>query len=328
MCLSAVRRNMNKEKLKIKYMNIKIGDMGFNSVTIPTLSLGRGEPKALLICGMHGNEISPLLVVEKLIEEIRDRKVVGEIKIVLAANSWAQSLRIREHPLDRADLNRISPGDLQGELSQRIVAKLMEISYTADLIVDLHAFEDMCPVIGIYMGVGSNKVKKKALEILKRIEPDLVWQLNYRNPAEANLSGALCAVMCNKGVPSVAVEMPHHSVITGTQIDKIVRGLINMLEDEGILVGTLNSVHRAENSLKIFERQRLRAEKAGLYKSELQLMSVVKKGDVVGTLVTLPNLKKERVISPCDGRLVIKKDMDLVSTGDIVASIGREILGA
>ena len=97
-----------------KFLNLKIGEIGTLDINVPLIRIGSGRPKVLLLAGVHGNEISGLFVIKRLLEKLTLQ--TGVLNIITAANPLAQSLRKRENPIDLKDLNRIFPGEEKKDL--------------------------------------------------------------------------------------------------------------------------------------------------------------------------------------------------------------------
>ena len=130
--------------------SIPLPDFGTLKVNLPIISFGEGNPKVTIICGVHGNERSGLLVINKLIQSLDLKK--GQIVIMPSANPIAQALKIRDFPnmLDsHINLNRCFPGQLNDEYSLTIAKTISENVADSDLIVDLHTFSLPCPLVGI-----------------------------------------------------------------------------------------------------------------------------------------------------------------------------------
>jgi predicted deacylase len=313
-----LEKKMKKGK-KIKFNSIDVGKLGLNPVSIPIVTLGEGALKVVIICGMHGDEKSSLFIAKQLIDSLENMSLKGEVNIVLAANSWAQSLNTRVFPADNTDLNRVFPGDIGGSLINRVAAALVDFCRGSSVVIDLHTFEGVCPVVGLFMNTGNKKIRRETLKMLKVFRPDAVWKLNFNLPDEVRLSGALGPVLASEGIPNFAVETMPHTTICQEDLDKVTEGLLNVLAFLGILSGV---VRKAEESLVLFERNNVRADKTGLFFSNRRVMTSVKEGDRIGDLVSLPDFVSTPVIAPCSGELVINTPRELVSTGDQLFSIG------
>lgn len=300
---------------------IQVGYTGLNSVDIPVLEIGSGQPCTTIICGMHGNEYSSLHVVEKLLRELDSHNVIGKLRIILGANAWGQSLRVRETPQDVLDLNRVYPGDAKAEISKRVANKIYKMCLDSNAVIDLHTFEDPSPIMAIYLNCGSDEVKKKSLELVKTFKPAVVWKLNYSSSDEVRMSGALGAVLANDGISSYAVEMPEEHLITDDEINKVAKGLERTLIHCGIIAGKNSN----SNELTLLDRETVRSDISGLYTSKVSLLKEIQEGEVIGKIVSLPDMRVHKVLSPHKGLMLINKSRGFVSTGDRLFCVGTNI---
>lgn len=308
-----------KKSKRLKFNSINVGTLGLNPVDIPIVTLGEGDPKIVIICGMHGDEKSGLFIAEQLLDSLKDISLKGEVNVVLAANSWAQALSTRGFPIDNTDINRIFPGDVGGSLPDRLAAALINFCKQSTLVIDLHTFEGLCPVVGLFMNAGTKKFKNETIEILKVFGPDAVWKLNFALPDEVKLSGALGPILANEGVLNFAVETMQHTVISQDDINKVVNSIVSVLKFFEMVPG---EDANPKKELLLLERRNIRAEKSGLFISSKKVMSGVKKGEKIGELISMPGFARTDVSAPCSGTLVINKRRDFVSTGDQLFSIG------
>jgi uncharacterized protein len=295
--------------MKKQNKTIHVAKVGTLSVdlNITTFSNGSG-PKVLIISGMHGNEFSGSFVLERLITQLDN--VQGEINILSVANPTAFALRKRETPTDNQDLNRVFPGNSAGTLTEQVAIKIFELAKTMDLVIDLHTFEDPCPIVAIFMNVGTEEVREKTANVIKTFNPDVVWKLAFTKD-EASLSKALGPKLALDGVVNFAIGMPEFFRITQEQVDRVAKGILDVLQQKS-----------PNNKLNIITRNNCISIDSGIFIANKNLMDTVKKGDVVGTITSLTDFEKKDVLAHEDGMLVILKERDIVATGDRLFSIG------
>lgn len=304
--------------MKKDISKICVGEIGSVDVGIPLLTIGSGRPRVLLLSGIHGNEFSGLLVIQKLLNKIELKK--GTLTIISSANPLAQALGLRETPTDFADLNRVFPGDQGKEgLTERLATAVFAEAKKHDLVIDLHTFSDPCPVIAIFMNRGSGAVKKKSLDFIRSFGPDIVWKLQPMTKRESHFVGALGPKLAEEGIVNFAVEMPELFRINNKQLAKIVDGLVNVLSLFGV---TESKRKRPQRAIPILERRKFVSDRAGLFIPRKRLMKEVREGEKVGELVSIKTFELSGVVSPFSGTLIILKDASLVNTGDTLFSIG------
>ena len=93
---------------------------------------GAGEKAACIVGALRGNEIQQMYVASQLVRVLGDLERAGcivpdrEILVVPSVNHYSMNIGKRFWSLDNTDINRMFPGYLQGETTQRIAAKLFE----------------------------------------------------------------------------------------------------------------------------------------------------------------------------------------------------------
>ena len=307
--------------MKKTFSEIKIGEIGTIEINVPLIKIGSGKPKVLLLCGVHGNEISGLFVVQKLLETLKLK--TGGLNIITAANPLAQALDQRETPTDSKDLNRSFPGDPKAEgLTPRLAAAISAEAEKCDLVIDLHTFQDPSPIVAIFMNHGCAEIKQESLRFIKAFDPDIIWQLSTITKEERRLSGSLGPKLAEEGIVNFAVEMPEHFRISERQLDKVVNGLVNAL---ALLDMVDRGKKKAQKDIPIFERRKMNANHAGLFIPQKKLMEKVRKGEKVGEIVSIKNFEKNDVISHASGPLIVVKEKPLVNTGDALFTVGKRI---
>ncbi len=306
--------------MKKTITKIKIGQAGAVSLEIPILKFTgnkRGK-KALIVCGIHGNEYTGLLVINKVLEKIKD--IQGELWIIPSANSLAQALNIRINPLDLYDLNRKFPGDKKKEPTDRIAAEIFDIAKDMDVVLDFHTFEDPTVVTNIFMNCGANETKKKTLELIKLFDPDIVWELNIKSKEELKFVTALGPKLSFEGVSNVAVELPQLHNVSDEQMERAVDGTIKILNN--LKITKLPDVKKSRKLLFV-EHKELDSDISGIFVTNKKLMDKVKKGEVVGEVIDITSFKKTQIKSHESGILMVLKDRQFVTTGGRLFTVGR-----
>lgn len=126
---------MKKTLLVIYFFIIIITTFSMNNEKIEYFIVGRGNPKILIIAGIHGDEISGIIKVKEL-KKYTPQK--GSILLIPEANKEAVSNNNRtEYYMD--DLNRVffKKGDNKTHQKAREIVKIIK-NYNPILILDLH----------------------------------------------------------------------------------------------------------------------------------------------------------------------------------------------
>src|SRR5438552_2869909 len=129
------------------------GEMGSGFIEVPAgvdsgtrvpLTLVRGRepgPTLALLAGTHGDEVAPIIALQRVRRELDPARLRGTVLLVHVANLPSFLRRtVYYSPIDGKNLNRVYPGKRDGTVSERIAdAITREIIERADYLVDIHA---------------------------------------------------------------------------------------------------------------------------------------------------------------------------------------------
>jgi predicted deacylase len=221
---------------------------------------------------------------------------------------------------DFLDLNRIFPGKKDGTITERIAFELTKFLLKQDFVIDLHTFDILTPVMGIFMNTGPKKIRKKNLEMLEAFSPDIIWNLKPTKGKEKEFFNALGPFLAKNNVPNFAVEMNELEIITDKEIEKVVNGILNVLK-------RLCSEHRKARFRKVLivDRKEFRSETTGLFIPLVFPLNLVRKKQIVGKIIDVENFSFEDVISSEDGILIQISPKKLVKTGDLLFCLGKKL---
>ena len=91
---------------------------------------GKGEKTCCIIGSLRGDEIQSLYICSQLVKELAEIEEKGELAhgkevlVIPSANSFSMNIGKRLWCLDNTDINRMFPGDPEGETTQRIAANV------------------------------------------------------------------------------------------------------------------------------------------------------------------------------------------------------------
>ncbi|PKM94641.1 MAG: succinylglutamate desuccinylase [Firmicutes bacterium HGW-Firmicutes-1] len=103
-----------------------------NNFQINGFTFGQGSPSAAIIGPMRGNEIQQLYICSQLIQTLLSLEKKGSISknhkilVIPSLNHYAMNIGKRFWTLDNTDINRMFPGNIEGETTQRIAAGVLE----------------------------------------------------------------------------------------------------------------------------------------------------------------------------------------------------------
>ena len=99
---------------------------------IPGYRFGKGEKAACIVGPTRGNEVQQLYICSQLIKAlsrlVKTGAIVGnnEIMVIPSINHYSINIEKRFWAMDNTDINRMFPGDQEGETTKRIAAGVFE----------------------------------------------------------------------------------------------------------------------------------------------------------------------------------------------------------
>ena len=292
---------------RINKSEIFVCRAGVSDISIPVIEIGSGKKTLSIIAGIHGDETSSLLVIDKLIEKAKG--INGKIRI-LFANSLGLLIDKRTG-IDELNLNRIFPGSSDGSISSRIAEKIIENLKDSDAVIDLHNFDLNTPLLGIVVeGNG-----KKNLELMKSFSPRQCWMIQS---VELRFGGTLGMALNNMRIPNIAIELDNPKVIAESQINECVKGIENIL----CLLGIKNGKEK-RRGFDCFKRSVMKSRDSGIFIPKVKVFENVKKGQIIGTIKQLPEFIEIPVKTNSNGSVMQIQKKGFVMPGKEIIAIGK-----
>lgn len=282
---------------------------------------GSGEKAACIVGALRGNEIQQMYVASQLVRTLReleaeDKLVAGkEILVVPSVNHFSMNIGKRFWSLDNTDINRMFPGYLQGETTQRIAAKLFE---------QISGYAYGLQFASFYMPG----------DFLPHVK---MMDLGYQSP-ELGKAFGLPYVLVRSPRPYDTTTLNYNwqvweakafSVYTNAtdQIDErsareSVEAVLRFLEHEGILQHT--GAGNGERSLIVPESSltAVHAPAAGVYRRFFHPGDRIRAGQTLCEIIhPLEGTVIERVASPVSGRVFFAHHSPLVKERGVVYKI-------
>jgi len=331
--------------VKPKQLSISVGYAGAVEVKLPLLKFGSGEPKLLILVGLHGDETSGYFVITRLLDQLELSK--GTLSIIMAANPLAQALQQRWDPINNRDVNRAFPGRPTGEFTDRLAAALLrqakgcdcddgeechcvEQGKAYDCVIDFHTFNlSRMRTTAIFMNHGKRDVREKSLTLIRAFAPECIWQLDTRTEEQQQWAGSMGPEMAGQGIVNFAVELPASFWADDIVINKAVEGMLRVLHEMN-MVDTDPPL--PEEEPVTYSRDEICADEAGIWLPRSDLLEAVKAGefpqikeeDIIGQIVDLATLEKYRVKSNLEGLLPVLLSHTIVRVGDTLSVVGTQ----
>ena len=280
---------------------------------------GKGSDKRIsIVTGIHGDELEGQYVCFEVNNRIKENMeaLKGQVDIYPALNPFGIDTIMRGIPAFDLDMNRIFPGRLDGDMNESLAADIIEDVKGSDLVVDIHAsnmYLTEVPQIRI------NELHKDVLlPYALNSNVDFIWVHSNATVLESTFAYSLNA----QNTPTLVVEMGIGMRITKAYCDQLCDGIFKMMAELGIWEGEVNEVREPIISDGPDDVYFLNAESAGVFVKEKEHDTEVKKGELVGRIVSpLTGDILTEVIAPGDGWLFTTREYPLVMEGTLTGRI-------
>jgi predicted deacylase len=285
---------------------------------------GGHGPKAVVLAGVHGDELEGLYVCHRLtawLEDLaatRPEALLGQVELLPAMNPLGLDTLKRLVPVYETDLNRNFPGHAEGPMPQRIAEAAIRHLRDAALVVDIHAsniFLREIPQVRINQTFAGTLVP-----LARCMNVDLIWLHGAVTVLEATIAHSLNSL----GVPCLVVEMGVGMRVTPVFTEQLVIGILHLWRHLGVLAADLAIPAPSRVPLLADDHNVhfLNAETSGLFIPIVEHWISVHTGELLGRIVSPHHggiLSEVR--SPVDGILFTLREYPLVYEGSLMARI-------
>lgn len=270
-----------------------------------------------IVTGIHGDELEGQYVAFELTRRIRAQKqcLKGIVDVYPAMNPLGIDSITRGIPAFDLDMNRLFPGNREGDMTEYIAAKIIEDLEGSDACIDIHAsniYLEEIPQIRI-----NELHKDKLLPMGKLLNVDYIWL----HATSTVLESTLAYTLNSRNVPTLVVEMGVGMRITKKYCDQLVDGIFSLMKNMGIWTGEVAPVREpivSEDGNVCF----INASVSGIFVSDTEHWKDVKKGSPIGRIIDpLKGEVVDEIVSPVDGILFTLREYPVVDEGALIARI-------
>ena len=274
-----------------------------------------------VVTGIHGDELEGQYVcyeLQRRIDEEKD-KLSGIVDIYPAMNPLGIDSITRGIPAFDLDMNRLFPGNKDGNMTEYLAAGIIEDVQGSDCVVDIHAsniYLTEIPQIRI------NELHADTLiPLAKEANVDFIWVHGASTVLESTFAHSLNSI----GTPVLVVEMGVGMRLTKEYGDQMVDGLFNLMKKLGIWQGEVASVRTPMVSKDPDDVSYLNATASGLFVPEVKHGARLSEGDLIGRIVDpLCGKILDEVKSPQAGLLFTIRDYPIVDEGSLMGRVLKE----
>ena len=276
-----------------------------------------------VVTGIHGDELEGQFVCYELARRIRENEAAlgGIVDIYPAMNPFGIDSITRGIPAFDLDMNRVFPGNREGDMNEYMVSKMVEDIEGADLVLDIHAsniFLTELPQIRI-----NELHRERLVPYAEKANVDFIWV----HGASTVLESTFAYSMNSRNTPTLVVEMGVGMRITESYGKQMVEGIFSLMRELGIWAGNVEEIknpvisYDMDGSDVIY----LNAPVSGVYIKDKSPGSLVQKGERVGRIINpLEGTLLADIIAPEDGWLFTTREYPVVEEGSLMGRILKQ----
>lgn len=301
------------EKNTLSYRWLHVVSNGIGQPIYVPIIVGRGikdGPTLGVTAVVHGNELNGMPVIQRLFSSIDLEKLSGTIIGVPVVN--VPSIMVNERRfIDGEDLNRIMPGNKQGNRSQVYASRIINrIVKHFDFLLDLHT-ASFGRINSYYIRADLSSKIAKQLAMIQN--PQII--LNAP-PKDGTLRGAAADL----GIDAITVEVGDP--------DKFQKGMIR----SGLtgVYNTLSFLNMYDTDIEEADVPAIICKKSywiyshvgGVLQVHSQLTQQLKKGDLIATVRDVFGRVLKEYFAPEDGIVIGKSINPIGQTGSRIIHLG------
>ncbi|MFG6393914.1 MAG: succinylglutamate desuccinylase/aspartoacylase family protein [Lachnospiraceae bacterium] len=280
-----------------------------------------GMKRISIVTGIHGDELEGQYVCFELQRRIMQEKdkLAGIVDVYPAMNPLGIDSITRGIPAFDLDMNRLFPGNIDGNMTEYLAAGIIEDVSGSDCVIDIHAsniYLTEIPQIRI------NELHEDVLvPLAMETNIDFIWV----HGASTVLESTFAYSLNNTGTPVLVVEMGVGMRITKNYGKQLVDGIFNLMHKMGIWKGSTKEVKKPIISRKPDDVFYLNASTGGLFIPMAKHGSRLKKGEIIGQITDpLRGEILDEVKAPADGMLFTIRDYPVVDEGSLMGRMLRK----
>jgi hypothetical protein len=284
-----------------------------NEISLPVHVIhGRSSGPTMFICAaVHGDEINGVEIIRRLLKVRQLDKLKGTLLAVPIVNPLGFIQRTRYLP-DRRDLNRSFPGTAKGSQAGRLAHLFMtEIAERCDFGIDLHTgsnFRSNLPQVRACLH------DPQTLDLARAFGAPIVVPSELRD-------GSLREAVASLGKPVLVYEGGEALYFNESAIRTGLRGILNVMRHTGLLAAGRRSKRR--EPIITDKTSWVRASMSGTFARKAQMGSLIKKGNLLGTLSDPLGDDVEDVCAPFTGVIIGQLTLPLAHEGDALIHLAK-----
>lgn len=305
------------------FLEVPAGSDEGTRIPVTIVRGARPGPVLALVGGTHGSEVAPILALQRIRAAVDPAELAGTLLIVHVANLPSFLGRtIYYSPVDRKNLNRVYPGNLNGTVSERIAHVITtEIIERADYLIDMHAGdgnESLRPYLywnrlGLDARVDS---LARELGVAWGATHIIVDTTRTRDRARSLYTQNTAHI---RGKPSLTTETGYLGLPEPEMVEQNVTGALRVMRHLGMLPGPVEK----PAVVWLGRYEVLTSPETGVWHHEVVRGHTVAAGAVIGRLTDFFGDELAVIRAPFDGEVMYVVGTPAMNKGEPVAMIAR-----
>ena len=285
---------------------------------MPVKKAGKKNRRISIVTGIHGDELEGQYVAYELQRRISLDKesLCGIVDVYPAINPLGIDSITRGIPAFDLDFNRLFPGNMDGNMTEFLAAKIVEDVSGSDIVLDIHAsniYLTEVPQIRI-----NELHRDKLVPLAEKCNMDFIWVHGASTVLESTFAYSLNST----GTPVLVVEMGVGMRISKNYGDQLVDGIFSLMKSMGMWSGEAIAPRKPIISENPADVSYLNASTGGLFIPKVSHLQSLSKGDVIGEIVDpLRGIVLDTVTAPADGVLFTIRDYPVVDEGSLLGRL-------
>jgi predicted deacylase len=301
------------------------GGDGGTTIPISIIHGAKPGPVLALTAGVHGQEYTPVLALQRVLRTLDARTLSGTVILVHVSNMPSYLARtIYYSPADNKNLNRAFPGRADGTLSERIAFVLTrDVIERATHVVDLHCGdgnESLRPYT-YWITTGPPAVVEGGKQLALAFGLDHIV-VDRERPTDAAASIYLSNTAITRGKPALTIESGGLARTDEESIAAIERGIAGLLKHLNMRADGPPPV---ANPIFLERSEVLRSGATGIFYPAVERGHTVAKGTLIGRVTDFHGKPLEEIRSPFPGEILYVIGTPAISKGEPIAFVGSQV---
>ncbi len=282
---------------------------------LPVITLWANQqgPTVVVTANVHGDEVTGLGAIHRLVPRLVGALDCGTVHLYPTLNPDGLAGRTRKVPPEQLDLNRLFPGDVNGNPTERLAGTVWaDIERRKpDVLVDLHADAPAAiPYVLLDRAVATRggerrKLEARAQKLAEATGLTLIWEYRDDLYTSYRLDRSLSGAALNRlKIPAVTVEAGPRLYLDPAAVDVATEAVLGVLTELDMVKAPARAHPTRIGGGPWRRASGPRASSSGVFQPLVQPGDAVKRGQVVAEVRSLAGRPLERLHAGAEGHVV------------------------